>query len=183
MTENEPMIMEGSWDQVLFMGTKNFELKEFRVKIPCGTGGHSKIYFKHPTEWRLGFIPLPGKEDSTNEIENSRIRDNLTVFINGKKTLIVLADIKASNMNKSFLDSVTWSYKNTIEDLERKNETWQENIRQFGNFLKRMHLERTYMGYLMSAMDKGKKMSLRVSTTPTEQTSPVTVEVGKEKKK
>lgn len=181
MTDNEPQIESGAWDQVLFLGSKEFYLKEFRVKIPVSTD-YSKIYFKDPTSWR-GPIPLSGKEDYTGPIENSRIRDNLTIFVGGKKTLIVLADLKTSNVNKSLLDSLVWSYQNTVRDLERRNRELENDTKKYEDFMKKRHLERTYMAYIMSIAKHGRDLGLRVTRPPEAEAPAVAVTVGEKEEK
>lgn len=173
MTDEESFIAEHAWDGVLFMGSKSMDLKEFKVKIPTFPIGHTKIYFKDPTEWK-GFIPLSGKEGETAPIDNKRILQNITLFIAGKKILPVMADIRSGTINRSFLDTLTGDLLGEIDFLKKKLNEKIERLKMYDQFLTEMHLQKTMIAYIMDKAKKGRDLAQAIAKPGP---APTTVEV------
>jgi hypothetical protein len=177
LAKDEPSIERGGYDQVLFMGAREFHLKGFIASIPLGNG-FTRIIFKEPSE-KLGIAG--GKENYTNQIEDIRIKRNINLTINGKKTLPVFADIRAGNINQSFLDAVVASYMDIIKDVNRENERLSRATKRFEEFLKIQHIGQSYIEFIQNMVKQGKIIATSTAK-PEAEHAPVTVEVGKEKK-
>ncbi len=179
VSREEPSIEKGGYDQVLFMGAREFHLKGFIASIPLGNG-FTRIIFKEPSE-KLGITG--GKENYTNQIEDIRIKRNINLTINGKRTLPIFADIRASNINQSFLDAVVASYMDIIKDIRRDNDRLIQSQQRFAEFLKIQHIGQSYIEFIQNMVRQGK--IIETSTTkPTEPShAPVEIALGSEKKK
>lgn len=164
-------------DQVLFLGENTLQLVEFRLKFPsAGSPDYSTIIYGEPY-----FIGGMFKHEKTAlAIDNNRILNN-TVYLGGRRTLIVLADLGAVDKNRSILDTAIADYLNRIDSLNMKNKHLEADSLLIHQFIKENNIEDSLEEWTLNKLEL-----LRVAQTKTqkpESGTAVSLEVGGDQKK
>jgi len=163
-------------EQVVFLGKNTFHLMEHRITYP-DQDGFSNILCGEP--WFLGLLK---KEKPTSSIENWRIMDN-PIMINGKRTLIVLADIDSVNKNVSFLDSFLADNKGKMDFFQTENSSLNIQIGLYKDFIKKYNLETTWQEYLLNALELFRVAKQKIEKAPSETQPSVGIAVEAPSKK
>lgn len=163
-------------DQVLFFGENTVQLMEFRLKFPnAGSPDYSTIIYGVPR--LLGTVK---DEKTALAIENKRILRQ-TMTINGRTTLIILADLDAVDKNRSILDIATIDFQRQIDSLNMKNKHLESEALLLNTFIKEKHIEDSWEEWMINKLEL-----LRVAQTKTQKADAgpaVSLEVGGDHKK
>ncbi len=176
MTADE-IIRPQDIDQVLFFGENTVQLVEFRLKFPsAGSPDYSTIIYGEPY-----FIGGMFKHEKTAlAIENKRIL-NHTVSIDGRRTLVVLADLDAVDKNRSILDIATMDFQGQIDSLNMRNKHLEAESLLLNQFVKENNIEDSWEDWMLNKLEL-----LKVAQTKTQKAdsgTAVSLEVGGDQKK
>jgi len=174
---SEEMILPQEIEQVLFMGETSIDLLSFIEAIPTMGGDYYDIYaFKSKLK---GFMV---DNHEIKRIHKRRICPK-TVYIGGKKTIVIMADITAVDKNRSFLDKMLHSKDIHIEDLMSKNAFLERQNMVYDEFIKEQNMEHNFKEKLQNMTELIRTTARSIS--PKSESPDVSVSVGgsDEKKK
>lgn len=151
----EGIVLDRDYDQVMFLGEDNIILGEFRLAYPqTGSLDHVNVVWGEP--WFSGLFK---RDRTTTSIEKNRFLDR-QVLINGKKTLIVLADVFSVDKNRSMMDFITSDFRSKIDGIKRELDFLKANKILVDEFIRDKNIESEWEEWMVNKLEL-----LRVANT------------------
>lgn len=168
------IIRQSDFDQVLFLGENTVLLAEHRMTYPQSTE-FSDIIYGEPS-----FFGMSKKERHLSAIDNKRILKQ-AMKINGRNTMVVLAEVYAVDKNRSFLDMLTTDMQREINNLQVKNKFISDDNQMLLQFVKEKHLETSWEEWLQNKLELIRVASVKMTGRAPE-TTPVAIDIGRQEK-
>ena len=164
-------------DQVLFLGDHTIRLCQFRLVYPHPNNrDFSNLIYGDP-KW----AGLTKEEKPFFSIEDKRIHDSQIVNVNGRRTLIVTAELNGHE-NKSILDILLADLQNQLDKMKINNKYISSENSVYNQFIVEKHLEASWEEWLLNKLELLRVAGIKVAGKPAEVT-PIAMEIGKPEEK
>ena len=160
-------------DQILFLGDHTIRLTEFRRTYPHqNSSNYTNIIYGDP-----GFMGIMKNEKYLLSVDDKRIHWNSIVNINGKRTLIVTAELNSADSNKSLVDVLMADKDMQIERIKTDYKMTSDENAMYHKFVVEHKLAETWKEWLMDQLELLRVAGYKI-TGKTQEVTPVTMEIG-----